>query len=188
MHSPTVSTMNFDEILSVIGGFGKFQKILYVWICLPQIFLAFHMLVSVFTGAVPPHSCRFPRLSAGTPASSNFSLLTTRDGQPDLSCTIPLNHSSAESLGNGHPTVSCPEGWKYSTETFQNTIVTEVSGNPAASWINPDVFSMQIQNVERLNTFITMASGDIWDRAEWGYSWGLDSCSAGPSRHPYILG
>uniref|UniRef100_A0A3P8QG92 Major facilitator superfamily (MFS) profile domain-containing protein n=1 Tax=Astatotilapia calliptera TaxID=8154 RepID=A0A3P8QG92_ASTCA len=118
--------MNFDEILSVIGGFGKFQKILYVWICLPQIFLAFHMLVSVFTGAVPPHLCRFPGLSAGTPASSNFSLLTTRDGQLDLSCTVPLNHSSAESLGNGHPTRrSCPDGWEYSTETFQNTIVTE---------------------------------------------------------------
>ncbi|XP_005931111.1 solute carrier family 22 member 6 isoform X1 [Haplochromis burtoni] len=118
--------MNFDEILSVIGGFGKFQKSLYVWICLPQIFLAFHMLVSVFTGAVPPHLCRFPGLSAWTPASSNFSLLTTRDGQLDLSCTVPLNHSSAESLGNGHPTRrSCPEGWEYSTETFQNTIVTE---------------------------------------------------------------
>lgn len=117
--------MNFDEILSVIGGFGKFQKILYVWICLPQIFLAFHMLVSVFTGAVPPHLCRFARPSAGTPASSNFSLLTTPDGQPDLSCTVPLNHSTSVFPGDGNPTISCPEGWEYSTETFQNTIVTE---------------------------------------------------------------
>ncbi|KAM3602369.1 uncharacterized protein V6R79_002793 [Siganus canaliculatus] len=113
--------MNFDEILSLIGGFGKFQKILYIWICLPQIFLAFHMLVSVFTGAVPPHLCR----SAGPPASANFSLLSVPDGRPDLSCTAPLNYSGAASLGDEPPSGSCKGGWEYSTETFQSTIVTE---------------------------------------------------------------
>ncbi|XP_008283849.1 organic cation transporter protein [Stegastes partitus] len=117
--------MNFDEILFIIGGFGKFQKILYVWICLPQIFLAFHMLVSVFTGAVPPHLCRSTWPSAGTPASSNFSHLATPDVWPALSCRVPFNHSNAAILGEEQPTVSCQGGWEYSTETFQNTIVTE---------------------------------------------------------------
>ncbi|XP_069561881.1 organic cation transporter protein isoform X2 [Brachyistius frenatus] len=116
--------MNFDEILCLIGGFGKFQKILYVWICLPQIFLAFHMLVSVFTGAVPPHLCRSTWPSAGAPGSSNFSLLTSPEGPPKLSCRVPLNLSGA-SIGAGHPTVHCQGGWEYSTEVFQNTIVTE---------------------------------------------------------------
>ncbi|CAF99477.1 unnamed protein product [Tetraodon nigroviridis] len=36
--------MNFDELLSEIGGFGKYQKILYIWICLPQVLLALHMM------------------------------------------------------------------------------------------------------------------------------------------------
>ncbi|XP_026197055.1 solute carrier family 22 member 6 [Anabas testudineus] len=117
--------MNFDEILCLIGGFGKFQKILYIWICLPQIFLAFHMLVSVFTGAVPPHLCRSSWPSSGTPASANFSLLTTFDGQSELSCMVALNHSGSVTLGNGHQTGSCQGGWEYSTETFQSTIVTE---------------------------------------------------------------
>lgn len=122
--------MNFDEILGLIGGFGKFQKILYVWICLPQIFLAFHMLVSVFTGAVPPHLCRSTWSPVSTPASLNFnhSLLSATDGLPELSCTVPLNHSDAVAPSNGHPTGSCQGGWEYSTETFQSTIVTEVSG------------------------------------------------------------
>ncbi|XP_018555211.1 organic cation transporter protein [Lates calcarifer] len=117
--------MNFDEILCLIGGFGKFQKILYVWICLPQIFLAFHMLVSVFTGAVPPHFCRSTWPSAGTPVSSNFSLLTTPDGQPELSCMFSFNHSGSVSLDGGNPIGSCPGGWEYSNKTFQSTIVTE---------------------------------------------------------------
>ncbi|XP_068432785.1 organic cation transporter protein [Clinocottus analis] len=116
--------MNFDDILCLIGGFGKFQKTLFVWICLPQIFLAFHMLVSVFTGAVPPHLCRSSWPSAGAPASSNFNFshLADPDGRPELSCTAPLNHSSA---GDGSPTGNCQRGWEYSTETFQSTTVTE---------------------------------------------------------------
>uniref|UniRef100_A0A8D0A419 Si:dkey-119m7.4 n=1 Tax=Sander lucioperca TaxID=283035 RepID=A0A8D0A419_SANLU len=116
--------MNFDEIICLIGGFGKFQKILYVWICLPQIFLAFHNLVSVFTEAVPPHLCSSSSPAAGAPASSyfNFSHL---DGRPELSCTVPLNHSGAVALGDGHPAGRCQRGWEYSTETFQSTTVTE---------------------------------------------------------------
>lgn len=119
--------MNFDEILCLIGGFGKFQKILYIWICLPQIFLAFHMLVSIFTGAVPPHLCRSTWPLVGPPASSsvNFSLLSAPDGWPALSCTTPSNLSSAIAPDEGHPTGSCPGGWEYSKETFQSTIVTE---------------------------------------------------------------
>uniref|UniRef100_A0A3B5L757 Si:dkey-119m7.4 n=1 Tax=Xiphophorus couchianus TaxID=32473 RepID=A0A3B5L757_9TELE len=95
--------MNFDDILSKIGGFGKFQKLLYVWICVPQIFLAFHMLVSVFTGAVPPHLCRSAWPSGATPAALNFTAAP----------------------GDRHPTTSCQDGWEYSKETFQSTTVTE---------------------------------------------------------------
>ncbi|KAM4633782.1 solute carrier family 22 member 6-A [Polymixia lowei] len=117
--------MNFDHILSLIGGFGKFQKILYVWICLPQIFLAFHMLVSVFTGAVPPHSCRSSRPSTTAPASSdfNFSLLSGPDARPELSCVARLNHGGAEAPNQ--TSRGCQAGWDYSKEVFQSTIVTE---------------------------------------------------------------
>ncbi|XP_015242282.1 PREDICTED: solute carrier family 22 member 6-like [Cyprinodon variegatus] len=115
--------MNFDEILSKIGGFGKFQKLLYVWICLPQIFLAFHMLVSVFTGAVPPHLCRSAWPSASTPA--NFSHLSSPGGLPELSCSTALNLSGSAAPGDGQPAASCQDGWEYSRETFQSTIVTE---------------------------------------------------------------
>ncbi|KAG8011056.1 Solute carrier family 22 member 6, partial [Nibea albiflora] len=119
--------MNFDEILGLIGGFGKFQKILYVWICVPQIFLAFHMLVSVFTGAVPPHVCRstWPLVEAPASSNGNLSQLPAPDFRPELSCTALSNHSRAVALGDGHHTGDCPGGWNYSTETFQSTVVTQ---------------------------------------------------------------
>uniref|UniRef100_H3CV27 Si:dkey-166k12.1 n=1 Tax=Tetraodon nigroviridis TaxID=99883 RepID=H3CV27_TETNG len=100
--------MNFDELLSEIGGFGKYQKILYIWICLPQVLLALHMMVSIFTGATPPHWCR------GDPGGWNFSL-------PESSC-----FSTNVSLrGNRTERVPCGHGWVYSQDTFQSTTVTE---------------------------------------------------------------
>lgn len=112
--------MNFDQILSAIGGFGKYQKILYIWICLPQVLLAFHMMASIFTGATPPHLCRgeeSPSAAAGNQSSFpgaldlNFSLSGS-------SCfTSPVNRTER---------VPCGRGWVYSKEVFQSTTVTEV--------------------------------------------------------------
>nr|XP_019946246.1 PREDICTED: solute carrier family 22 member 13-like [Paralichthys olivaceus] len=112
--------MNFDQILSAIGGFGRYQKILYVWICLPQILLAFHMMVSIFTGATPPHRCRGFNSSSvaadrsSVPGSVNFSLLYS----PCSSTGVPLQDNRTER-------VPCGRGWVYSQDTFQSTTVTE---------------------------------------------------------------
>ncbi|KAF6730352.1 Solute carrier family 22 member 6 [Oryzias melastigma] len=114
--------MHFDDILKNIGGFGRFQKLLYVWICVPQIFLAFHMLVSVFTGAVPPHLCRSSWSSEGPPGSVNFSSLSV---QPELACSGPGNRSGPGGPADGRPPGTCLGGWEYSTDTFQSTTVTE---------------------------------------------------------------
>ncbi|XP_062407014.1 organic cation transporter protein [Sardina pilchardus] len=104
--------MKFDDVLNQIGGFGRFQKTLYIWICLPQILLAFHMLVSIFTSAVPPHLC----LSTWPPEPGlgyNFS-------QQELACSPAGSDQARPSNGS-----SCPGGWEYSKETFHSTVVTE---------------------------------------------------------------
>ncbi|XP_042633308.1 solute carrier family 22 member 6-A-like [Cyprinus carpio] len=120
--------MNFDEVLDRIGGFGRFQKTLYVWICMPQIFLAFHMLVSVFTGAVPPHLCRsaWPAGDNGGPRLGfNFSIA------PGESCTSlqdgPLSHLNHSLPITEHSSTSngCTGGWEFSKEVFLSTVVTE---------------------------------------------------------------
>ncbi|XP_036438437.1 solute carrier family 22 member 13 isoform X2 [Colossoma macropomum] len=105
--------MNFDDVLVRIGGFGRFQKVLYVWICLPQIFLAFHMLVSVFTGAVPPHLCRDSRPGA---LSFNFTL------SPSVQESCPLEPTN----GSLSPhSATCRDGWEFSKDVFLSTVATE---------------------------------------------------------------
>ncbi|KAM9340288.1 solute carrier family 22 member 13 [Symphorus nematophorus] len=114
--------MNFDQILSAIGGFGRYQKILYIWICLPQILLAFHMMVSIFTGATPPYHCRKSSSSAAENRTSFPATLSLNSGLSDSSCftsdVLLLQDNRTERVPCGH-------GWVYSTETFQSTTVTE---------------------------------------------------------------
>ncbi|RVE66484.1 hypothetical protein OJAV_G00107530 [Oryzias javanicus] len=108
--------MNFDQILAAIGGFGRYQKILYIWICLPQILLAFHMMVSIFTGATPPHHCR-DSLSAGAGNHTrNLSL-----SLPEDSCFS----ADAPPAANRTERVPCGRGWVYSREVFESSTVTE---------------------------------------------------------------
>ncbi|XP_051501474.1 solute carrier family 22 member 6-A-like [Myxocyprinus asiaticus] len=120
--------MNFDEVLDRIGGFGRFQKTLYVWICLPQIFLAFHMLVSIFTGAVPPHLCRStwpPVDGGGLGLGLNFSNASGESCSSfQHSPPSQLNHSGLNLPITEHST-GCKGGWEFSKDVFLSTVATE---------------------------------------------------------------
>ncbi|KAI7798782.1 putative solute carrier family 22 member 13-like, partial [Triplophysa rosa] len=110
---------NFDQLLATIGGFGRYQKLLYVWICLPQIFLAFHMMASVFTGATPPHHCRGSRPEDRSSNDGNVSNV-------NLSISLLSGHSCTVFSGENQSAYSsCTTGWVYSHEVFESTTVTE---------------------------------------------------------------
>uniref|UniRef100_T1JAS4 Major facilitator superfamily (MFS) profile domain-containing protein n=1 Tax=Strigamia maritima TaxID=126957 RepID=T1JAS4_STRMM len=58
--------MRFDDILKHLGDFGTYQKRVYYLVCIPIIFSAFHKLIWVFLGAVPPHRCLIPQFDVIT--------------------------------------------------------------------------------------------------------------------------
>ncbi|XP_066254566.1 organic cation transporter protein-like [Euwallacea similis] len=52
--------MGFDDVIPVLGDFGKYQKRIYFLLCLPAITSAFHKLGNVFLLAEPQYRCRRP--------------------------------------------------------------------------------------------------------------------------------
>uniref|UniRef100_A0A3B5L3X5 Major facilitator superfamily (MFS) profile domain-containing protein n=1 Tax=Xiphophorus couchianus TaxID=32473 RepID=A0A3B5L3X5_9TELE len=112
--------MNFDQILAAVGGFGKYQKILYIWICLPQILLAFHMMVSIFTGATPPYRCR----ESSSPGAGNQTSLPAENASLSESSCFS-SEVMLRPQGNRTERVPCGRGWVYSMEVFHSTTVTE---------------------------------------------------------------
>lgn len=128
--------MNFDQILTAVGGFGKYQKILYVWICLPQILLGFHMMASIFTGATPGHRCRdSPSSGPGNNVHNGSLALTSSVTVPaKLNVSIPVDPQVDDSCvlmdiltENGTVRAPCEHGWVYSQEIYQSTTITEVN-------------------------------------------------------------
>jgi hypothetical protein len=49
------SKMAFDELLVHLGEFGRYQKRIYILLCLPAISCALHKLAWVFLAARAPH-------------------------------------------------------------------------------------------------------------------------------------
>ncbi|CAH1366931.1 organic cation transporter protein-like [Tenebrio molitor] len=53
--------MGYDDVLPLIGDFGRYQKRIYFLLCLPAILCAFHKLGNVFLVAEPEYRCRLPQ-------------------------------------------------------------------------------------------------------------------------------
>ena len=133
------SEISYDDLLSSVGEFGRFQKVQFVLLNLVAMVGAFHGFNMVFNGAIPEHHCRVDTTTIDQ-CNVSYSAL--------LNLTIPTEHSSEEKgmvwdscsmydVGNYTAscslpnetlrTMGCQNGWTYSTEYYTSTIVTEVS-------------------------------------------------------------
>ncbi|NWR56342.1 S22A6 protein, partial [Bucorvus abyssinicus] len=139
--------MSFVELLARLGGMGRFQVTYVAALAIPLLMLASHNLLQNFTAGVPEHHCR-PRPPANGSAGDVPLVVTIPfDGhQRPQSCrryVEPQWHllevnGSANGLANGMAngvaaTEPCHDGWTYHGDTFTDTIVTEVRGDPPSN-------------------------------------------------------
>ncbi|XP_064636407.1 organic cation transporter protein-like isoform X2 [Lineus longissimus] len=137
--------MKFDDVLKIIGDFGKYQKIQFVLICLVAVVSAFLALNMVFVGGTPYHHCAIP-------ASVREAYFNTTENATDeglVAMYIPLDKKGdyeeckmyatnvsysfataapgiiLNGTAEGRETQECPEGWYYSHDPFGKTIVSE---------------------------------------------------------------
>ncbi|XP_071382381.1 solute carrier family 22 member 7-like [Centroberyx affinis] len=127
--------MKFENVLSDINGFGRFQIMIIVMSFIGRFTMPCHFMLNNFIAVVPSHHCDLSTLDDG----GDFRNLTLQqrlavgiplleDGTPS-SCQmfaepqyhLLLNSSNITDL----PTVPCQNGWVYDNTTFKSTIATE---------------------------------------------------------------
>ncbi|XP_038045314.1 organic cation transporter protein-like [Patiria miniata] len=141
----------FDDILEIIGGFGKWQKILFVWAPLIGVMTGAHTIAQVFFAGESDHWCRVPKwdhanCTANGQPDDWGCLLAKRDASIPFqiqggkkvydSCkmydvlnvdfTVGMNTSDYSNV-----TIKCPtaeagsHAWEYDTRQYKTTIITE---------------------------------------------------------------
>lgn len=103
----------FDRILQELGEFGRYQKFVFCLLCIFSFLDVFTCFALVFIAFTPEHSCKFPQKFQNEKNFTNFSI-----GECEI---LKLDENSQ----NSQNSLECSEGWEYSQNYFQSTIVTE---------------------------------------------------------------
>uniref|UniRef100_A0A3B4YKS3 Solute carrier family 22 member 4-like n=1 Tax=Seriola lalandi dorsalis TaxID=1841481 RepID=A0A3B4YKS3_SERLL len=103
---------DYEESVSFLGTWGPFQRRVFFLLCLTVVPCGYNLLSVIFLLASPPHHCHIP-------AHSNLS-----------EEWIQVFLSSLKQEG-------CKDGWIYSTEYYQSTIVTEFNLVCSDQWKQP---------------------------------------------------
>lgn len=139
------SANDFDALLTYhVGGFGRYQKFLFLTLSMVAVGVAWHNLLHVFTGAELAHLCasgRRQHLEPGSDTSHYSSNQTLSFFEVTLNEITPYNESvsrgnercfyrygSNETLDNktADVTVAC-QRWVYDTSQYTSSVVSEVS-------------------------------------------------------------
>ncbi|XP_013112259.1 beta-alanine transporter [Stomoxys calcitrans] len=132
---PAANTMpiDFDDILPMIGEFGKYQKILFLCMIPFAFFVAFIYFSQIFLTLIPEqHWCTVPELEA-LPLEERLALSIPRMDNGDYHNCFMYNVNYTDLLAKGvrkadpsWPRAACMHGWSYNfTEIPYATVATE---------------------------------------------------------------
>ncbi|CAL1533640.1 unnamed protein product [Lymnaea stagnalis] len=135
--------MHFDELMKLLGEFGRYQKTRFFMICLFSVVSAWHALNMVFIGAAPSFHCKISGYNLSgtdmenTTLSERVSLLVPRGEQCyqyDVDLMLEDKKSwlyNASLLGEmskvnrSRRIVSCRHGYEFSRKDYTETITSE---------------------------------------------------------------
>ncbi|XP_018421148.1 PREDICTED: solute carrier family 22 member 3 [Nanorana parkeri] len=145
-----------DEVLQEAGEFGRYQKRVFLLLCMTGITFAFSFVGIVFLGQIPEsYWCRSSEVAEISKNCSwspqeerNFTVPRAKDGQPDqslcytydiawndtsipFSCASPLYSLLNQSLEQ-LPVIPCQDGWVY--EEYRTTIISQYNLVCSDAW------------------------------------------------------
>ncbi|KAM4731840.1 solute carrier family 22 member 4-like isoform 2-T2 [Anableps anableps] len=151
---------DYEESVLFLGSWGPFQKKIFFVLCLTCVPCGYNILSVIFLLASPPHHCDIPahrNLSqewiqasipaevAGQPERSSCSRyeldlvwnLSAMGASPNWMLNQSAQGSRPEVLLSNLKQEECKDGWTYSTEYFQSTVVTEFDLVCSEQWKQP---------------------------------------------------
>uniref|UniRef100_A0A3B5MMQ7 Major facilitator superfamily (MFS) profile domain-containing protein n=1 Tax=Xiphophorus couchianus TaxID=32473 RepID=A0A3B5MMQ7_9TELE len=141
---------DYEESVLFLGSWGPFQRRIFFVLCLTCVPCGYNILSVIFLLASPPHHCDIPAHSnlsqewiqasipaeqvAGQPERSSCSRY-----EQDLVRNLSAMGASPNWLQNQSALKreGCRDGWTYSTQYFQSTVVTEFDLVCSEQWKQP---------------------------------------------------
>ncbi|XP_022280977.1 solute carrier family 22 member 5 isoform X1 [Canis lupus familiaris] len=164
---------DYDEVTTFLGEWGPFQRLIFFLLSASIIPNGFNGMSAVFLAATPEHRCRVPDAANLSRAWRNHSIpLRLQDGREvPHSCRryrlAAIANFSALGLEPERDVdleqleqESCLDGWEFSQDVYQSTIVTEWNLVCEDDWKAPLTVSLFFVGV-LVSSFI---SGQLSDR------------------------
>lgn len=112
--------MAYDDVIPLLGNFGRYQKRIYFLLCLPAIICAFHKLANVFLQVKPDYRCQLP---------NEFSNATFALSEAEWNSSIPWDninnkYATCYMYDDAKTEVSC-DRFIYDHSKFNSSIIME---------------------------------------------------------------
>ncbi|CAH1251987.1 SLC22A3 [Branchiostoma lanceolatum] len=174
--------VNYDKALQYLGGFGPWQKRVYLLACLPAIFNAFQTMGIVFIAAEPDFSCRqpdvnFTGLNATDAEVRNITVPWEKkdDGWKQSQCFRYSYNFTASDLETSYrdfvdrypvanrTRIKCDQGYVYDRSQFEDTVVTQWDVVCDKKWQVNMIQSLWMAGL-MFGSFFGGHAADIWGR------------------------
>ncbi|XP_063045920.1 organic cation/carnitine transporter 2-like [Engraulis encrasicolus] len=117
----------YEEAINFLGEWGNFQIMVFIVLSLSYIPIGFMSLAMVFLGDTPPHHCRVPSLNSSYGGLGYNLSIPTEELKGETILSRCRRYTEQENSGSvySNDTEGCVDGWVFSKDRYESTIVTE---------------------------------------------------------------